>query len=63
MANLLCCNNAIILLACLFLANNTIVLEALKHSPNRIKNQPYRTSYHFQPPKNWMNGILIYQTN
>lgn len=51
MANLLCCNNAIILLACLFLANNAIVLEALKHSPNRIKNQPYRTSYHFQPPK------------
>lgn len=22
------------------------------------EKQPYRTGYHFQPPKNWMNGIL-----
>ena len=22
-------------------------------------NQPYRTAYHFQPPKNWINGIYI----
>ncbi|CAM8948558.1 unnamed protein product [Rhodiola kirilowii] len=20
--------------------------------------QPYRTAYHFQPPKNWMNGDI-----
>ncbi|CDY23643.1 BnaC05g39510D [Brassica napus] len=63
MANLLWCNTAIFLLASLFLADNAIVIEALKHSPNRIKNQPYRTSYHFQPPKNWMNdpnGPMIY---
>nr|POE86696.1 beta-fructofuranosidase, insoluble isoenzyme cwinv1 [Quercus suber] len=24
-------------------------------------NQPYRTSYHFQPPKNWMNGPMLYK--
>jgi len=23
-------------------------------------DQPYRTGYHFQPPRNWMNGALIY---
>ncbi|XP_056698531.1 beta-fructofuranosidase, insoluble isoenzyme CWINV3 isoform X2 [Spinacia oleracea] len=23
--------------------------------------QPYRTAYHFQPPKNWMNGPLYYK--
>ncbi|KAG8380103.1 hypothetical protein BUALT_Bualt07G0158800 [Buddleja alternifolia] len=23
--------------------------------------QPYRTAYHFQPPKNWMNGPMIYK--
>ncbi|KOM30252.1 hypothetical protein LR48_Vigan1082s002400 [Vigna angularis] len=23
-------------------------------------NQPYRTAYHFQPPKNWINGPLRY---
>ncbi|KAL0545508.1 hypothetical protein IC582_015394 [Cucumis melo] len=21
-----------------------------------VSNQPYRTAFHFQPPKNWMNG-------
>ncbi|KAK2406415.1 beta-fructofuranosidase, cell wall isozyme [Trifolium repens] len=24
-------------------------------------NQPYRTAYHFQPPKNWINGPMIYK--
>ncbi|KAE8689091.1 Beta-fructofuranosidase, insoluble isoenzyme CWINV3 [Hibiscus syriacus] len=23
-----------------------------------MEQQPYRTAYHFQPPKNWMNGLL-----
>ncbi|XWS72443.1 hypothetical protein CRYUN_Cryun02cG0040100 [Craigia yunnanensis] len=23
--------------------------------------QPYRTAYHFQPPKNWMNGPMYYK--
>lgn len=63
MANLLWCNTAIFLLASLFLADNATNIEALKHSHSRITNQPYRTGYHFQPPKNWMNGILIYRTN
>eukprot|EP00256_Glycine_max_P070645 XP_025985240.1 beta-fructofuranosidase, insoluble isoenzyme 1-like [Glycine max] len=22
-------------------------------------NQPYKTAYHFQPPKHWINGIYI----
>lgn len=26
------------------------------HSTNHRDDQPYRTAYHFQPPKNWMNG-------
>uniref|UniRef100_A0A7N0TW43 Beta-fructofuranosidase n=1 Tax=Kalanchoe fedtschenkoi TaxID=63787 RepID=A0A7N0TW43_KALFE len=25
------------------------------------EQQPYRTSYHFQPPKNWMNAPLVYK--
>lgn len=51
-------------LACLFsifLAFGASQLEAAKNSP---PNQPYRTSYHFQPPKNWINdpnGPLIYK--
>lgn len=24
---------------------------------NFQEQQPYRTAYHFQPPKNWMNGL------
>ncbi|XVE88717.1 hypothetical protein DITRI_Ditri19aG0091400 [Diplodiscus trichospermus] len=23
--------------------------------------QPYRTGYHFQPPKNWINGLMVYK--
>ncbi|XP_052181300.1 beta-fructofuranosidase, insoluble isoenzyme CWINV1-like [Diospyros lotus] len=33
-------------------------LQSLQSSPS---DQPYRTSYHFQPPKNWMNGPMIYK--
>ncbi|KAL4039392.1 hypothetical protein IC575_003044 [Cucumis melo] len=25
------------------------------------QQQPHRTSYHFQPPKNWINGPMIYK--
>ncbi|CAK9139249.1 unnamed protein product [Ilex paraguariensis] len=25
------------------------------------EQQPYRTAYHFQPPKNWMNGPMYYK--
>lgn len=24
------------------------------------EKQPYRTAFHFQPPKNWMNGTFFY---
>ncbi|XP_024015490.1 beta-fructofuranosidase, insoluble isoenzyme CWINV5 isoform X1 [Eutrema salsugineum] len=64
MTNIVWCNIAIFLLASLFLTDNALVLEALHHAPNRIKDQPYRTGYHFQPPKNWMNdpnGPMIYK--
>lgn len=26
---------------------------------NLQKQQPYRTAFHFQPPKNWMNGMSL----
>ncbi|CAB4302902.1 unnamed protein product [Prunus armeniaca] len=29
-------------------------------SHHQVK-EPYRTGYHFQPPKNWINGPLIYK--
>ncbi|KAF6157157.1 hypothetical protein GIB67_041618 [Kingdonia uniflora] len=34
-------------------------LESLQSTPTQ--KQPYRTGYHFQPPKNWINGPLIYK--
>lgn len=44
-----------------FLLNSGIRIEA--QSPHRIlsipETQPYRSSYHFQPTHNWMNGINI----
>ncbi|WJX16086.1 beta-fructofuranosidase [Trifolium repens] len=31
-------------------------------SPKSINSeQPYRTGYHFQPLKNWMNGPMYYK--
>jgi len=49
-----------------FLLSSRNGIEASTHSNNidpikyRIpKEQPYRTSYHFQPPQNWMNGIFF----
>lgn len=64
MATIVWCNIAIFLLVLFFLADNAIVvLDALHNVPNNIKNQPYRTGYHFQPPKNWMNGIVINRTH
>ncbi|KAK6911902.1 Glycosyl hydrolase family 32, C-terminal [Dillenia turbinata] len=35
-------------------------LESLQSSPN---NQPYRTGYHFQPIKNWMNAKVCAYSN
>ncbi|XP_028798425.1 beta-fructofuranosidase, cell wall isozyme-like isoform X1 [Neltuma alba] len=30
-------------------------------SSSSSSNQPYRTAYHFQPPKNWINGPMRYK--
>nr|AFA46812.1 cell wall invertase [Manihot esculenta] len=38
--------------------------QNLQESAVSASSQPYRTSYHFQPPKNWMNdpnGPMIYK--
>nr|GMC47602.1 beta-fructofuranosidase, insoluble isoenzyme CWINV1-like [Ipomoea batatas]GMC53860.1 beta-fructofuranosidase, insoluble isoenzyme CWINV1-like [Ipomoea batatas] len=37
--------------------NGFLPLEASHHA----YNHSYRTAYHFQPPKNWMNGPMIYK--
>ncbi|KAF8081439.1 hypothetical protein N665_0887s0023 [Sinapis alba] len=57
------------LLFTLLLSNYVVDLEASHHIYNRLTqssntkspsvNQPYRTGFHFQPPKNWMNGMFI----
>ncbi|RYR06008.1 hypothetical protein S83_056741 [Arachis hypogaea] len=53
----------ILLALFLFILQNGNRIEAF---PDRIIssssiNQPYRTSYHFQPPKNWMNAPMYYK--
>ncbi|XP_018848589.1 beta-fructofuranosidase, insoluble isoenzyme CWINV1-like [Juglans regia] len=55
----------------LFLNHGVVELEAshqvyrdLKLSSSPPEHQPYRTSFHFQPPKNWINdpnGPMIYR--
>jgi len=45
---------------CFLLVGDGVEVEA-SHQPYRNlqslpREQPYRTAYHFQPPKNWMNG-------
>jgi len=45
-----------------FLLNSGNGIETIStHSINyrATAKQPYRTSYHFQPQENWMNGIVI----
>ncbi|WJX92114.1 Beta-fructofuranosidase, cell wall isozyme, variant 2 [Trifolium repens] len=50
--------------------NSILSIEATHHDYRNLQslsshdskpNQPYRTAYHFQPPKNWINGPLIYK--
>ncbi|KAK9923641.1 hypothetical protein M0R45_032048 [Rubus argutus] len=53
MANLISQKYA--LLVCLF----SLALAHVHSKPQT--SQPYRTAYHFQPPKNWMNGPFIYK--
>ncbi|ESR39789.1 Beta-fructofuranosidase insoluble isoenzyme CWINV1 [Citrus sinensis] len=55
----------------LFLGHGVVELQASHHvyrnlqtSQSTSPNQPYRTGYHFQPPKNWINdpnGVMIYK--
>ncbi|KAK4792179.1 hypothetical protein SAY86_022614 [Trapa natans] len=57
---LLCCISII----CLLLGHGRVeashsVYTDLENSEwllGSSRDQPYRTAYHFQPPKNWMNG-------
>lgn len=53
---------------CVFLLHG--ILEAEKRgdtndsefryiSDNMLENDPYRTAYHFQPLRNWMNGLSL----
>ena len=38
-----------------------IVYTNLQVSESTAQNhQPYRTAYHFQPPKNWINGMVYF---
>ncbi|KAK2653474.1 hypothetical protein Ddye_013330 [Dipteronia dyeriana] len=62
-------------ISALFLSYNVLELEASHHifaryqtSPKvlhkALVNQPYRTGYHFQPPKHWINdpnGPMVYK--
>ncbi|WJX86428.1 Beta-fructofuranosidase, cell wall isozyme, variant 2 [Trifolium repens] len=50
--------------------NSILSIEATHHDYRNLQslsshdsktNQPYRTAYHFQPPKNWINGPMIYK--
>jgi len=58
----------ILLLAILSLiyGNGVLPIEATHHVYRNLQtlssdssDQPYRTAYHFQPRKNWINGIYI----
>ncbi|RDX76680.1 Beta-fructofuranosidase, cell wall isozyme [Mucuna pruriens] len=48
--------------------NGVLPIEATHHVYRNLQtlssdstNQPYRTGYHFQPPKNWINGPMRYK--
>ncbi|KAF1886336.1 hypothetical protein Lal_00045568 [Lupinus albus] len=48
--------------------NAVLPIEATHHVYRNLQsltsdssNQPYRTAYHFQPPKNWINGPMRYK--
>ncbi|CBI20652.3 unnamed protein product, partial [Vitis vinifera] len=49
---------------CLMVGGHGIEGETSHHSYRNLQSdpadQPYRTAYHFQPPKNWMNGPMYY---
>ncbi|KAL4388289.1 hypothetical protein GQ457_09G005830 [Hibiscus cannabinus] len=47
---------ALFLFFVLFVNNH---LQAVQSSASAT--QPYRTGFHFQPPKNWINGVMVYK--
>ncbi|GMI73036.1 ARABIDOPSIS THALIANA CELL WALL INVERTASE 1 [Hibiscus trionum] len=65
--------NSCIVGLCLFFAvfasHGIVELQASHHVYRNLQtlqstastNQPYRTGYHFQPPKNWINGLMVYK--
>lgn len=63
-----CSNIGLWLLFTLLIGNYVVNLEGSHHVYKRLSqstntkspsvNQPYRTGFHFQPPKNWMNGMF-----
>nr|ASW25863.1 beta-fructofuranosidase, insoluble isoenzyme CWINV1 [Litchi chinensis] len=54
-----------VLISCLFLLSNGAEIEDCCQTNNNrqsfttISKQPYRTSYHFQPSRNWINGVYL----
>ncbi|CAN1218157.1 Beta-fructofuranosidase, insoluble isoenzyme CWINV1 [Linum perenne] len=64
-------NSVVVLFALLFISQVSLHLQASHHvlhaqlsALSSSKGQPYRTGYHFQPPKNWINdpnGPMIYK--
>lgn len=49
----------LVLSICLVLVLNVVRVHASTPSED---SQPYRTGYHFQPPKNWINGTYFIST-
>ncbi|KAJ0802127.1 putative fructan beta-(2,1)-fructosidase [Helianthus annuus] len=46
---------------CCFLIFNGVHVEAFRNHTRLLNvSQPYRTAYHFQPTKNWMNGTVFF---
>ncbi|XP_042509321.1 beta-fructofuranosidase, cell wall isozyme-like isoform X2 [Macadamia integrifolia] len=42
-------------------ASHRVFSNLQSHQNTTATHQPYRTGYHFQPAKNWINGPMIYK--
>ncbi|KAK8608351.1 hypothetical protein V6N13_023777 [Hibiscus sabdariffa] len=60
MLNMANSNGFFLFFFALFVGHGIMMLQssALSSVP---ANQPYRTGFHFQPPKNWINGVMVYK--
>ncbi|GMI93719.1 ARABIDOPSIS THALIANA CELL WALL INVERTASE 1 [Hibiscus trionum] len=62
-------NVTLFLFFLLFVGHGIVELQASRPVNNHLQtlqssapaNQPYRTGFHFQPPKNWINGVMVYK--